>query len=260
MPTAAGLYYFAHGEDLHERPPLLLLHGAGGSHLSWPPQIRRLSGQRVITLDLPGHGKSEGLGSQDISEYSKAVFEFMKALRLASALIVGFSMGSAIALSLALRYRKRALGLVLLGSGAKMRVAAATLELASNPSTFLPTIETVIENSYSPNVDPRIKELAVQQMAETRQSVLYSDFLACDAFDAMQRVNKIRVPTLLITGSADRMTPPNRAEYLRDQIEGAQLHIVEGAGHMVMIEQPEEVAELLTEFLDRIPYKKLVRT
>jgi pimeloyl-ACP methyl ester carboxylesterase len=260
MPTAAGLYYFVNGEDLLTRPPVVLLHGAGGFHLSWPPQIRRLSGQRMFTLDLPGHGKSEGLGSQDIVEYGKAVVEFMKALRLASAVLVGFSMGSAIALSLALEYRKRVFGLGLIGSGAKMRVAASTLELASNPSAFLPTVEAVVENSYSPNVDPRIKELAVQQMTETRQAVLYNDFLACDAFDAMERVHKIHVPTLLITGSADRMMPPNRAEYLRDQIEGAQLQIVEGAGHMVMIEQPDEVADLLTKFLDRIPYKSLVRT
>ena len=254
MPTAAGLYYFAHGEDLSERPPVLLLHGAGGSHLSWPPQIRRLNGQSVYTLDLPGHGKSEGVGRQDILEYGRVVFEFMKALRLRSAVIVGFSMGSAIALSLALHYRKRVLGLVLVGAGAKMRVAPAMLELASNPSTFLAGIETVIENSYSQNVDPQVKELAIQQMTETRQAVLFGDFLACDAFNVMERTNKIHVPTLLITGSADQMMPPNRAEYLRDQIEGAQLQIVEGAGHMVMIEQPDKVAELLTDFLEQIPY------
>lgn len=260
MPTAAGLYYFVHGEDLPDRPPVVLLHGAGGSHLSWPPQIRRLSGQRMFTPDLPGHGKSNGLGRQEIIGYSKSVVEFMKALRLGPAVVVGFSMGSAVALSLALQYRKRVLGLALIGGGAKMRVAESTLELASNPSMFLPTVEAVVENSYSPNVDPRVKELAVQQMAETRPAVLYSDFLACDAFDAMDHVSKIRVPTLLITGSADRMTPPNRAEYLRDQIEGAQLHLVEGAGHMVMIERPDEVAGLLSEFLDRIPYEKLVRT
>ena len=214
----------------------------------------------MFTLDLPGHGKSNGLGRQEIIGYSKSVVEFMKALRLGSAVVVGFSMGSAIALSLALQYRKRVLGLGLIGSGAKMRVAESTLELASNPSMFLPTVETVIENSYSPNVDPRVKELAVQQMAETRQSVLYGDFLACDAFDAMEHVGKICVPTLLITGGADRMMPPNRAEYLRDQIEEANLHILDGAGHMVMIERPDEVAGLLSEFLDRIPYEKLVRT
>ena len=254
MPTVAGLYYFAHGEDLLDRPPVLLLHGAGGSHMSWPPQIRRLSGQRVFALDLPGHGKSEGVGRQDIAEYTRSVVEFMKAVRLSSVVAVGFSMGSAIALTLALGYRKRALGLILLGSGAKLRVASSTMELASNPSTFLPTVETVIENSYSSTVDPRVKELAIQQMAETRQAVLYGDFLACDAFDVMERVGKIHLPTLLINGGADRMTPPNRAEYLRDQIEGAQLHVLEGAGHMVMVERPDEVAGILGEFLDQIPY------
>ncbi len=255
MPTAAGLYYFAHGEDLRERPPVLLLHGAGGSHLSWPPQVRRLSGQRVFSLDLPGHGKSEGVGKQDISEYARAVVEFMRALHLPGAVVVGFSMGSAVALALALQFRKRVLGLGLLGGGAKMRVAPSTLELAANPSTFLSAVETVIENSYSTEVDPRVKELAFQQLEETRQAVLFGDFLACDAFDVMQRVKKIRVPTLLISGSADRMMPPNRAEYLRDQIEGAQLHILEGAGHMVMVEQPDEVAGLLGEFVDQIPYQ-----
>jgi pimeloyl-ACP methyl ester carboxylesterase len=209
----------------------------------------------VFTPDLPGHGKSEGLGSQDIAEYAQAVVEFMKSLRLASAVIAGCSMGSAIALSIALRYRKRALGLVLIGGGAKLRVAESTLELASNPSLFLPTVETVIDNSYSPNVDPRVKELAIQQMAETRQAVLYTDFLACDAFDVMDQVNKIRVPTLLITGSADRMTPPNRAQYLHGQIVGSQLEIVEGAGHMVVVEQTDEVVELLTPFLDRVLLK-----
>jgi pimeloyl-ACP methyl ester carboxylesterase len=254
MPTAAGLYYFVHGEDLEDRPPVLLIHGAGGSHASWPPQLRRLSGQRVFAPDLPGHGKSSGLGSQEVDEYARAAVEFMKAVRLSSAVIVGFSMGSAIALSLALRYRKRALALVLIGSGAKMRVAESTLELASNPSMFLPAVETIVENSYSSNVDPRVKELAIQQMAETRQAVLYSDFLACDAFNAMEKVNRIQVPTLLITGSADRMTPPNRAQYLQSQIEGAELEIVEAAGHMVIVEQPDVVAGLLLDFLDRVPY------
>jgi pimeloyl-ACP methyl ester carboxylesterase len=254
MPTAAGLYYFASGEELRDRPPVLLLHGGGGSHLSWPPQIRRLSGQRMFTLDLPGHGKTEGIGRQDIDEYSKAIIEFMKSLRLSTAIMVGFSMGSAIALSLALQYRKRVLGLGLLGGGAKMRVAPATLEMAANPSTFQSAVETIVENSYSTTADERLKELAMQQMTETRQAVLYGDFLACDSFDVMGNVKKIRVPTLLICGSEDRMAPPNRSEYLRDQIEGAQLHVLEGAGHMVMIERPDEVVSLLTGFLDQIPY------
>ncbi len=254
MPIAAGLYYFVHGEELLNRPPVLLLHGGGGSHLSWPPQIRRLSGQRIFTLDLPGHGKSEGLGKQDIAEYSRAVIEFMEAVRLSTAVMVGFSMGSAIALCIALQDRKRVLGLGLVGGGVKLRVAASTLEMAANPSTFPAAVQTIIENSYSAAADPILKELAIKQMMETRQAVLYGDFLACDSFDVMESVKNIRIPTLLICGSEDRMTPPTRSEYLRDQIEGADLHIIERAGHMVMIERPDEVAGLLTGFLDQVPY------
>lgn len=254
MPTAAGLYYFVHGEELRDRPPVLLLHGAGGSHLSWPPQIRRLTGQRIFALDLPGHGKSDGIGMQDIDEYAKSVYEFMKAVRLSNVVVVGISMGSAIAMSLALAYRKRVIGLGLIGSGAKLRVAASTLEGTSNSSTFLPVVEAVIENSYSSNVDPRVKELAVQQMAETRQTVLYGDFLACDEFDVMERVDKIDIPTLIICGSQDRMTPPSRSTYLHEQIESSQMHILEDTGHMAMIEQPEAVAGLLSEFVEKIPY------
>ena len=109
----------------------------------------------------------------------------MKALRLSGAVVVGFSMGSAVALALGLQFRKRVLGLGLIGSGAKMRVAPSTLELAANPSTFLAAVETVIENSYSTGVDLRIKELGFQQLEETRQAVLFGDLLACDSFDVM---------------------------------------------------------------------------
>ena len=112
--------------------------------------------------------------------------------------------------------------------------------------------ERLIENSYSADSDPQIKELAAKQMAEVRPTVLYGDFLACDTFNEMERVAKIKVPTLLICGSADRMTPPNRSEYLHDQIENTRLHIVEGAGHMVMSEKPDEVVNLLNDFLDEL--------
>lgn len=252
MPKSSGIYYFSHGEDKLDRPPVILIHGAGGTHLHWPPQIRRLAGQRVYVPDLPGHGKSEGVAKQGIREYSTVLAEFMQALKLKKAVFVGLSMGSAIALQMALRYPKRILGLVLLGSGAKLRVAPAVLESSANPTAFNATIQMVIGNSYGPDIDPRVKELAIQQLEETRPSVLHSDFLACDSFDVMEKIGKIHAPTLLICGAEDRMTPVKFSEYLRDHIGGARLEIVEGAGHMVMIEKPDETAKLLEEFLNSI--------
>lgn len=254
MPTAAGLYYFAHGADLYDRPPVILIHGAGGSQLNWPPHIRRLSGQRIFAIDLPGHGKSQGMGSQDIFQYSQVVVEFMKTIRLAAAVMVGHSMGSAIALMMALHFPKRTLGLGLVGGGAKLRVAPEILELAANPETYPSVIKVLSDISYSQAADPRLKEMGAKRMAETRQSVLYGDLLACNTFDVMQEVKKINTPTLILCGSEDRMTPLNRSEFLRDQIAGSTYHIIAGAGHMLMLEAPDETSRRLEEFIISIPY------
>lgn len=252
MPTTAGLYYFSHGEEAQDKVPVILIHGAGGTHLHWPPQVRRLNGQRVYAPDLPGHGKSEGIGRQSVSAYSDVLLEFTDALSMQSVILVGLSMGSAIALDFALRYPERTLGLGLLGSGAKMRVNPALLESAANSANFPAVVQLVIDNSYSPGTDERVKELAAKQLSEVRPAVLHGDFVACDAFDVMEQVDQIQIPTVLICGSADRMTPLKYSEYLCEQISGAQLHAIEGAGHMVTIERPEEVASLLDDFIRSI--------
>src|SRR5512140_1427122 len=98
MPIAAGLYYFAHGADLLTRPPVVLIHGAGGNHLYWPPELRRMPNQRVFAVDLPGHGNSHGVGHHTIDDYAEGILAFAKALKLASIALVGHSMGGALAL------------------------------------------------------------------------------------------------------------------------------------------------------------------
>jgi len=250
MPTAAGLYYFAHEVENKTRPPVILIHGAGGSQLSWPPQIRRLHGQRVFTVDLPGHGKSEGAGRQEISEYALDIIAFMKELKLRGAVIVGHSMGSAIALTLAVQHSKQVLGLGLLGSGAKLRVAPAILDLTANAGTFSNAVKLVINCSFSEQADSRLKELSIKQMLETRPPVLHGDFLACNAFNMMDELPRVKTRTLILCGAEDAMTPLKFSEALRDSIPGAQLEIVPDAGHMSMLEQPDAVAKSLEQFLN----------
>jgi pimeloyl-ACP methyl ester carboxylesterase len=250
MPTAAGLYYFSHEAENKTRPPAVLIHGAGGSQLSWPPQIRRLNGQRVLAIDLPGHGKSEGAGRQEISEYALDIIAFMKALKLRGAVIVGHSMGSAIALTLAVHYPKQVLGLGLLGSGAILRVAPAILNLTANARTFSNAVELVINHSFSGQADSRLKEISIKQMSEMRAPVLHGDFLACNAFNILDDLPRIQTRTLILCGEQDEMTPPKFSEALRDSIPGAQLEIVPGTGHMLMLEQPEAVAKSLEQFLN----------
>ena len=255
MPSAAGLYYFAHEAESTARPAVILIHGAGGTSLFWPPQIRRLHNQRIFAIDLPGHGRSEGVGHHLIPDYAQNILDFMKALGLRAAVMVGHSMGSAVALNLAVQFPESVIGLGLLGSGAKMRVAPDLLESASSPPGFRNAIQLITEGSYAPESGARLKELAARRMAETRQSVLHGDLLACNAFNLSDQLSKIAVPTLIVCGAEDRMTPPKLSESLRDQISGARLALIPRAGHMAMLEQPAQVADHLLRFLEAIPYR-----
>jgi len=255
MPTSANLYYFAHEADNFLRPPVILIHGAGGTHLSWPPQIRRLPNQRIFAVDLPGHGKSEGVGHQTIDDYAEHILDFMKAVRLNAAVLVGHSMGSAIALTVALHSPKQVSALGLVGSGSKLRVSPVILQNASEPSTFMDAVHMVNDFSYSEHAKARLKEQGEQKLSETRSTVLYGDFLACDAFNVTDQLSKISMPTLIVCGAEDKMTPPKYSELLRDNISNSRMEIVANAGHMVMLEQPEVVAGLLTDFFNRIPFQ-----
>jgi pimeloyl-ACP methyl ester carboxylesterase len=253
MSFSAGMYYFPHGSEDLFRPPVILIHGAGGTHLSWPPQVRRLQDQRLLALDLPGHGKSERVGRQHITEYASDLLAFMDELRLPHAILVGHSMGAGIALTLALDAPSRVLGLGLLGASPQLEVSPDLLRAASLPSTFRAAVHMVTVYSYGPQADARLVELAEQRMAETRHSVFYGDFLACNSFNVMDRVGRVTAPTLLLAGDRDKMTPLRYARFLQEQIVGSRLEVLPGAGHMLMLEQPDIVAALLLEFLNAFP-------
>jgi pimeloyl-ACP methyl ester carboxylesterase len=246
VETEQGKLFYTLSRAAAGCPTLVLIHGAGGTHLHWPVELRRLAGASVYALDLPGHGRSTGQGCDTIKGYAQAVAAFLRAVNTGPVIIAGHSMGGAIAMTLALDFD--VIGAVLVGTGARLRVAPAILE--GIQSNFERSVEIITRFAWSQGASPRLTELGKQALLDTGPDVLLGDFSACDRFDVMERLEQVQVPTLVISSSADQLTPVKYGRFLAEHIPNAHLVIIENAGHMVMLEQPNKVAEAVREFLE----------
>jgi pimeloyl-ACP methyl ester carboxylesterase len=240
--------YYAHRRPVPAaQPPVVFVHGAGGTHQHWLYQVRDLPQAATYAPDLPGHGRSAGAGRDRVGMYGDWLVRFLDEVDLEQVVLVGHSVGGAIALDLALRYPQRVAGLGLVATGARLRVAPALLEaLRQEPEKG---VQLITGWAFGPEAPEEMARLARRQMRMIAPGVLYGDFVACDQFDVVGRLAEIRAPTFTLCGTQDRMTPAKYATYLRDQIAGASLTLVEGAGHMVMLEQPQAVTTALRAFL-----------
>ena len=239
-------HYAAAAPENNGKNTLLFVHGSGGSQAIWTNQLNGL-GQNFPTLavDLPGHGNSEGAPSREVREYSDFIFDFIERALGTKVILAGHSLGGAIAIDFALRFPDKLSGLILVCTGAKLRVAPSILE---NYKAGKPSPESV-NFSYSDFADPDLKKQTILEMRNTDPSVYYHDFLACDNFNYLDRIGAITVPTLVIGATNDLLTPPKYSQYLADTIPNAQLRIIERSGHMVMREQPEQLNALIKEFV-----------
>lgn len=225
---------------------MLFLHGAGGTHRHWGKQIQGLWGATLVCLDLPGHGRSKGEGRQSVEEYADLVAEFIAALDLESPIVVGHSMGGAIVLDLALRYGDQMGGLVLVGTGARLRVMPSLLE--GLREEFESTVNLLCRYAYGPLASEEMARLGREEILAIGPEVLLGDLLACDRFDVMDRLGEVWLPTLVICGEEDQLTPLKYSRFLGDHIQGARLITIPEAGHMVMVEKPQETTDAIAGF------------
>ncbi len=246
---AQKLFYRSHGAAGPERGQnaLILVHGAGGTLMNWPPGIRRLPDRSVYAIDLPGHGRSSGPGLESIPDYLDALLGFADALDLPRFTLAGHSMGSAIAIEMALRHPERLAGIVLIGAGARLSVKPSIL--TGLREQYDETCAWLVKQLFGPETDRRLPIGYLRYLSLLNQSLLYGDFLACDAFDRTDQISSIRTPALIICGEDDRMTPPAASRFLHEQIVGSRLELIDNAGHMVMLEKPETVASMVAGFL-----------
>ncbi len=222
---------------------IIFIHGAGGSHEHWTQQTAEL-GQKFLTIavDLPGHGDSEGETFDKLEGYSNFLYDFAERVLGTKFVLASHSMGGAIALDFALRFPDKLSGLILIGTGARMRVTPAIMDIFASGKSF-PEF-TTFTNSAAAN-----PEVFKQAGIDT---VYYHDFLFCDGFDYMERIKYIDTPTLVIGATEDPIKPPKCSQYLANNIPNSQLQIIEQAGHMMMLEKPQQVNASIEQFIASI--------
>lgn len=227
---------------------LIFIHGSGNTGLAWHYQTEHFPDSEAISL--PGHPEGEPCSS--IEDYVTWLRQYVLDRGYSELVLAGHSMGGAIAQMYALNYPEDAKGLVLIGTGARLRVMPEILSLLEAGVDQPPeSLRSFVEPIYA-RVEPGVRETVVNKVIEVGARVQLNDFRCCDRFDVMDRVDRIKAPTLVICGSEDEMTPVKYAQYLASKIGGARLAIIEGATHLVFMEKPAEVSQAIEEFLDSL--------
>jgi pimeloyl-ACP methyl ester carboxylesterase len=234
---------------LERRPVLLLIHGAAGSHLDWPPQLRRIEGMGCCAVDLPGHGRSAGPGRTSASHYANDVLALVEELGLTDVILVGHSMGGAIALEIALRKPDTVSGLILVATGARLKVNDKLLDLVTGD--YEEAVQMVTRMAWSENAPPDVVERGQALMLQCDPLAVEMDYQACNGFDVMASLDTVTVPTLVLTGDEDRLTPAKYGQYLAEHIPDADYVSIDGAGHMLAQEKPLKVTAAIIEFVHR---------
>jgi pimeloyl-ACP methyl ester carboxylesterase len=230
------------------RETVLFIHGAGGGQYTWSYQKGFFEKQfNPIVIELPGHGESGGDGEQEIARYAEHVYAFIKALDLQKVFLVGHSMGGAIVQILALTHPKVIKGIVLAGTGARLKVLPLILD--GIQSNFEETVQRINQFAYSRKAPSDLVRKGVLGMRQCRAEVIYGDFLACDRFDIISEVEKITLPTLVLCGDDDQLTPLKFSQFLQSRIKGSRLEALSDAGHMAMMESPQGFNEKIKEFI-----------
>jgi len=242
------------GDDFTKsRPTVLMIHGAGQSSATWEYQVDILRSHprfNLLIIDLPGHGQSEGKSYRSITDYTDFVKDFTDILGLEKLILVGHSMGGGIAQVFAVDYPNRVLACVLAATGARLRVAKETLSAVKNNYEIF--CEVAPTRAFAASSSEELKIKFREGLRRTNQEVSYWDLRACDEFDIMNELGEIKIPTLIISGEEDILTPVKYGEYLSQRIPNSKLHVINGAGHFMMQEKPDDFNRVLLEFLNSL--------
>src|SRR5688572_14322240 len=237
-------------------PIILLIHGSGVNARYWIEQVRGLAAARALAIDLPGHGESEDTATQSLEHYADVAGTFIHALGAAPVIEVGHSLGGAAALALAARWPAAVQGLVLLSTCARLPSTSSSaqwllpfLPAPLRRAMFFTTAQGLL---FASSASGRAVGLGMQELRACRPETLARDVAMSRGMDLTAVAKALRVPALVLCGSRDQITPPALSTELHTLIADSRLRIVEGAGHMVLMEAPDVVNREIQTFADAV--------
>jgi pimeloyl-ACP methyl ester carboxylesterase len=235
-------------------PTVVLIHGAGFDRSAWALHSRWFAhhGFSVLAPDLPGHGRSSGPALKSIAEMADWTAALLSTAGASKAHLIGHSMGSLIALETVARYPDKASALTLIGTAAAMTVGPDLLKAAEANDQAAVDMVSIWGLGFSAELGGSLAPGlwmhggAQRVLQHCAPGVLYSDLNACNTYaDALTSAAKVKIPTTIILGERDMMTPAKAGATLAAAIADARTVILPGAGHMLMAERPDQLLAAL---------------
>ena len=232
-----------------KEPALVCIHGSADNHHAYDRLLDALPDRARYSLNLPGRAGTDGPPLRTAAEMETFLSRFIEAEVEGDYLVAGHSLGGAVAIEHALASpSERLKGLVLLATGARLRVHPTILQLFEQ-AVKSGTPPPVAPGLYEQGVAADLVDEAARARVLTPVETGAADWQADDSFDRMQDIGDVGVPALIIVGTNDSLTPPKYAEYLAAHIPRSDLRVIQGAGHMLVMERAAEVSEAIEGFI-----------
>ena len=238
----------------NSKDTIVFLHGSGLSHIVWSLAEQFFSSKNfnVFSLDLPGHGNSEGPCLNSIEKISDWLEKVFKKLNLNNLIIIAHSQGCLEALEYSIKYKNRLKKIVFVGGSYSMPVNKDLIDLASNGDSD--AVKLMMKWGYKGSkkfIGGHTVEKIIQSPRDIRE-ILAVDLIACNNYqNGSEAAMKISCPTMFIFGEFDKMVNLESGEKFSNLVKNSITHIIKGSGHMIMIEKAFEMREKILEFLNK---------
>ena len=249
------IHYHAIGDPKAKKGQrVMYVHGTGCNTRVWEKHMEAVADSHTpLAIDLPGHGESEGSGFRGAADYSNFVVQLAESLGWDRFVVAGHSMGGGIAITTAVYNAEMINGLMLIATGARLRVHPDILRSAKEAARSGQPIPMDPSWAYAESTPKSVIEANMALTADTDMGVIFGDWICSDSFDFSTRLKDIHVPALAVCGEEDRLTPPKYHQFFQENLPSCELAVIKNAGHWASAEQPEEFNNIVKNFLDDLP-------